>query len=82
MPGNPNHQRSRAVRARLTAALLPRLQVGTVLPIPSRLAPALGCNRQAAWRHLRGAMAAAGVVLAVKRGRLCVSAMPEARGDG
>jgi hypothetical protein len=74
--GNHNHARSRAVRARLTAALLPRLHVGTVLPIPSRLAPALGCNRQAAWRHLRGAMRDAGVVLAVRRGRLCVERMP------
>jgi hypothetical protein len=64
---NPNHARSRAVRARLTAALLPRLQVGAVLPVPSRLAPALGCTRQA------------GVVLAVRRGRLCVERMPEAR---
>jgi hypothetical protein len=73
---NPNHARSRAVRARLTAALLPRFQVGTVLPRASRLAPALECNRSAAWRHLRGAMADAGAVLAMRGGRLCVARMP------
>jgi len=77
---NPNHRRSREVRS-LVRTLLPPLAAGAVLPSAPSLAPHLGCNRAAAHRHLRGAMADAGVVLAKQRGRLVVARMPDAR-DG
>jgi DNA-binding transcriptional regulator YhcF (GntR family) len=73
---NPNHARSREVRA-VVRTLLPPLDVGAVLPSAPSLAPALGCNRAAAHRHLRGAMADAGVVLETRRGRLVVREMPQ-----
>jgi hypothetical protein len=74
--------RAAATRTALAKAMLPRLSIGAPAVSTTRLAAILGCSRPAAWRHQRRAMADAGVVLAVKRGRLCVTAMPEARGDG
>jgi len=73
---NPNHARSREVRA-LVRSLLTDLRVGTVLPPAPSLAPHLGCTRAAAHRHLRGAMADVGVVLETRRGRLVVARMPQ-----
>jgi hypothetical protein len=72
---NPNWQRSREVRA-LVRTLLPGLAVGVVLPPAPSLCDALRCNRSAAWRHLRGAMADAGVTLAMERGKLVVRELP------
>ena len=70
--------RVRAVRLRadLAHALLPRLTVGATLPRARVLAPTLGCSPRAAWGHLRAVMADAGVVTAVRRGRLVVQRMP------
>jgi hypothetical protein len=74
--------RAAKTRIALAKAMLPRLSIGAPAVSITRLAAILGCSRPAAWRHQRHAMADAGVVLAVKRGRLCVAAMPEASGDG
>ena len=73
----PLRVRAVRLRAELARTLLPRLSVGATLPRSRVLAPALGCSNRAAWGHLRAAMAGAGVVLTVERGRLIVQRMPE-----